>query len=140
MSTNVNLQVEVDLRAVIELADGFGLAFVAFILSVYLVVNSRGEGRKTVGAVRTDNVGLHGAIPRIRDVDDGVGHGVVLRIENLAKEEAAYGFFFFVREGPGHGTEAHHNQARKSDSCNHGAGVIHAVVIVSRQHTNIVNG
>src|SRR5436309_4547337 len=56
-----DLQIEIDLGPIVELADSFGIALLALVLGVYLVVHAGGECRKTVGAVRTDDVGLHRA-------------------------------------------------------------------------------
>ena len=104
-STGIDLQVEVDLGTVVELADGFGIALTALELSVDLVVDGGGEGGKAIGAVRADDVGFHGASASVGDVNDGVGKRIVLRVEHFAEEQAADRLLFLVRRGAGERTK-----------------------------------
>src|SRR5213083_902085 len=95
-SVGVDFEVNIDLGAVVELADGLGIALLALVLGIDFVVHRRGERRKAVGAVYSDNIGLNGPSAGIGDVDDGVGKRVVLRIEHFAEEQTADGLLFLV--------------------------------------------
>src|SRR5579863_9860646 len=85
----INLEVEVNLGPVIELADGLGFAFPPFVLGVNLIVDRGGKRGKAVGAVDTDDIGFYRAGAGVGEVDDGIGQGIILRIKYFAEEQAA---------------------------------------------------
>src|ERR1700678_4796149 len=60
-SAGADAQVDVDLGAVVELADRFGIALVAVELGVDFVVHGAGECGEAIGAVLADDVGLNRA-------------------------------------------------------------------------------
>lgn len=91
-----DFEVDVDLRAVVELADGFSVALVAFELGVDFVVDV-GEAREAVGAVIANDVGFYGVRARVGEVDDGAGNGIVVIVKNLAVEKAALLLVFLIR-------------------------------------------
>jgi hypothetical protein len=103
-SASVNTEIEVDLGAIVELADGLGLALMTFVLGVDLVVNGVGECGEAVAAILADDVGFYGAGARIGQINDGVGNGIVMRVEDFAKQQAA-GRLVLIRCGMGRGSE-----------------------------------
>ena len=92
----VDFQVHVDLGAVVELANPFGIALFAVILGIDFVIDGRGEGGKTVRTVFADDVSFHGSSSCVGDIDDGVGYGIVLLVENFSKKQASGGFLFLI--------------------------------------------
>jgi hypothetical protein len=97
----VDLEIDIDLWAVIELADRFGVAFVAVELGVNLVID-RGETGKTVSAVFADDVGFYGVGTGVGEIHDRVGDRIVMLIEDFAVEQAA---LLLILVGSGVGSE-----------------------------------
>jgi len=85
----VDFKDQVDLGAVVELAYRFGVALVVVELRVDFVVDGAGERGEAVRAVLADDVGLDGARARVGHIDDGVGKGIVVTIEDLAEQQLA---------------------------------------------------
>ena len=54
-----------------------------------------------------------------------------MAIQNFAEEQPADDFFFLVRGGARNGAHSHKYEAKSNYSGDHGAVVIHRVVIVS---------
>src|ERR1700683_3588306 len=100
-SVSLNLQINVNLCAIVELADGLGVAFLAVVLSIDLIVD-RGESGEAICALLADNVGLHGVGAGVGEVDDRADYGIILLIEHLAVEKAALRFVFVVGKSVGH--------------------------------------
>src|SRR5215469_5731963 len=129
--TCVDLKVEIDLGAFVELADRLGVALVAVVLGVHLVIDYGGQGGKTILAVGSNNVGLDGASASIGHVNDSVFQGIVLRVQHLAVEQPADGFLFLIGSGTGECAQNKQESAHKQNSLGHPARVIHDVAIVS---------
>src|SRR5215813_12008341 len=68
----VNLQVDIDLLAVIELAHGLGVALAAIKLSINFVVDVGGKRWESIGAIAAYDVGLHGTSARVREIYHGI--------------------------------------------------------------------
>ena len=128
----IDSEVEVDLGAIVELADGLGVALMAVVLGVDLVVDGGGESGKAVGAIPAHDVGFHSTGSRIGDVDNGVRKRVVLRVENLAVEQAANGLLFLIGQCSGSGAESEHEETAERDGLDHRGVAIHPAAIVSR--------
>src|SRR5271157_5632482 len=90
-------QIEVDLGAIVELADGLDVAFAAFVLGVDLVVDGGGKGGETVGAIRPHDIGLNRTSAGVGQINDGVRNGVIPLVEDFAEEQAPGGFLLLVR-------------------------------------------
>lgn len=99
---SIDLQVNVNLRSFVELADGFGLALVPVVLRIDFVIY-RGEAGETVGAFLADDVRLHRVSAGIGQVDDGAGDRIILLIKHFTEQQAPLLFFFLV----GHGVSCH---------------------------------
>ena len=80
----VDLEIDVDLWPVVELAHRFCIALAAVNLSVDLVVHV-GEPWETVGPVLADDVGLDGVSARIGEIDDGADDRIILLVQHLAR-------------------------------------------------------
>jgi len=89
----IDLQVDGHLLAIIELADRLAVALAALELSVHLVVDIRRQCRKPEGSVRSDNIRLYRAVPRVRQVDHRVGQGIVAVIEYFPCKESSWSTF-----------------------------------------------
>src|SRR5579872_4223147 len=96
----IDSQIDVNLGAIVELADRFRIAFVAVELGVDLVVGG-GKAGKAVGAFVPDDIGFYSVRAQVGKVDDRVEDRIVLLIENLAQKKPALGFFFLVGSGKG---------------------------------------
>ena len=92
----VDFQVEIELGAIVKLADAFCIALFALVLSIDLVIDGGRESREAVSPVGSDDIGLDGASAGIGQIDDGIGEGVILMIKNLAKQEPANSLVFLV--------------------------------------------
>src|SRR5258708_18896714 len=97
-SLGMDLQINVDLGAVVELADGFSVAFTIVELSIDLIVDG-GEAGKTISAVLPDDIGLYRVGAGIGEIDDGIDHRVILLIEYFAEEQTALLPVLLVRGG-----------------------------------------
>jgi hypothetical protein len=100
----VDLEVDVNLGSVVELADRPGVTLVVVVLRVDFVVDG-GESWKTVGAVLSHDVGFHGMGARVGEVHDGTDDGIILRIEDFAGEQPALLLVFFIERTAGHGNQ-----------------------------------
>src|ERR1700738_5116041 len=74
----VNLKIQVDLGTVVKLTNRFGLTLVAVVLAIDLIIHCSRERGEAIRAVRSNDVGFHGAGPRIGEVDHSVGNRGVL--------------------------------------------------------------
>jgi hypothetical protein len=99
-SVFADLEIDVDLRAVVELADRLGIALVAVVLSVDLVVDGR-EAGEAIRAFLADNVGLHGVGAGVGEIYDRADYGIIPQIKDFAVEQAALGFVFVVGKSVG---------------------------------------
>jgi hypothetical protein len=128
----VNLQVNVDLGAVVELADGLGIALMAFVLGVDLVVDGAGKGGEAIGAIGSDDVAFDGAGAAVGEVNDGVGERVILQVEDLTEKKAA-GRFILLRQAAGRQSECSECQASHNRRYDRRILTRHSGSIVSRQ-------
>src|SRR6202522_25961 len=92
----VDFQADVNLRPIVELADGFRAAFVVVELGINFIIDAGQKRWKTVGAVGADDVGFHRAGVRVRQVDDRVRQRIVAAIEHLAREQAGLVFPLWI--------------------------------------------
>lgn len=81
----IDLQDQVNLGAVVELADGLGIAFVVLELGVHLIVDSRSERGEAIAPVFTYNIRLHRASPGVRNINYRIGEGIIVVIQNLSE-------------------------------------------------------
>src|SRR6266403_235041 len=88
-SAIVDLEIDIYLLPIVELADRLGVALVAVELGVNLVVDIRGERWEAVDAIVANDIGLNRARARIGQVDDRVRERCLLPVQDLAGECAA---------------------------------------------------
>jgi hypothetical protein len=117
----IDLQTDVDLAAIIELADRLGAALAIIELRIDLVIESGLKSWKAKSTIGSDDVGLYRARMGIRQVDDGIRQRVVAAIQHLACEKTG---FFFLRiaseqlDGGGHrGSREGHDQQENESTC-----------------------
>ena len=91
-----DFQRDVDLGAIVELANRFGCALVFIELGIDFVIDARLEPGKTVGSVSTNDVGFYGACLRVGEIDDGVGQRTVSGVEDFAGEQSGLVYFFGI--------------------------------------------
>lgn len=111
----VDFQIEINLGAIVELADCFGIALAPLVLGIDFVIDGGRQSREAVGAVRSNNISLDRASSGIGQVDDGIREGIVLTIKNLAEEEPANCLVFLVERSASERTGDHQKQT--TDTC-----------------------
>src|SRR5271157_3198705 len=82
----VDFQTDVNLRTIVKLADGFRSALLVVVLCIHLVIDAGLKRRKTVGSVRTNDVGLHGAGVSVGQIHDRVRQRIVAAVQHFASE------------------------------------------------------
>ena len=95
-SLHFNSEDDIDLLAVIKLAESLGVALLAFVLRIDFKLDIRGELRETIRTIRPDNVSGHRVGAGIRKVNHGIDQGIVMFVKNLAGEQAARSRFLFL--------------------------------------------
>src|SRR5208282_3998053 len=85
----INPQVDVDLVAVVEMADGLGIALLAIELGVDLVVDVGRELGEMIGPVGPYNVTLDRLGARVGKVDHGIRNWIVLPVDHLASQHTS---------------------------------------------------
>ena len=110
----MDLQIKVDLGAVVKLADGLSVAFAIVELSIDLIVDG-GEAGKTISAVLPDDIGLYRVGAGIGEIDDGIDHRVILLIEYFAEEQTALLPVLLIRGG-GDGNGYHEKESGGNES------------------------
>jgi hypothetical protein len=109
-SVRVDSEINVNLRTVIELADGPRIAFVVVVLRVDFVIHG-GKPWKTVAPVLSHDVGFDGVSPGIREIYDSADHWIVLLVEHFAREQPPLLLIFIIQSAR---SNRKYNQQRTS--------------------------
>lgn len=93
----VDLEIDVDGLAIVELTHRLGVALAPVILRIHLVIDIGRKRREPISSVLADDVGLYGTSPGIGQINDRVRKRGVLVIDDSPSQKS--GIVVFLVEG-----------------------------------------